>query len=128
MIALMKKPMAQFELIEMDIPEGGVLGSFKELYKLINCDTVELLNLPNEKEDDEVFLTIFMDEEGKLKSDVKPNILIEVEEWEFKDALCGTIVIIKNKIDDEGESIVYSITEDDFNHFMKFVKGEYISI
>ena len=128
MIALIKKPMEQFMLIEMDIPDGGVLGSFKELYKLIDCDTVELLNLPTEDEDDETFLTIFMDEEGKLKSDVKPNILIEVEEWNFKDALCGTIVIMKNKIDEEGESIVYNFTEDDFNHFMKFVKGEYVSI
>lgn len=67
--------------------------SLKEMYRLINCDLVELVRLTDN-------INIWVDEEGLLKSG---NVVTEIISDDMKIKLAGKILFLKE--DKDGKSI-----------------------
>lgn len=71
----------------------------KTMYGLIETNIVEAVDLPT------LGLTMWLDEEGKLKNNVLPNLdgtFLYRHEYKVPDIIMGHIVFTSNRTDDEG--------------------------
>ena len=93
--------------------------SLQNLYKLINTDIVEHLNVKvNDKEYD-----FWFDEEGKLKEGVKPTYPLFYNE-KLYDIIFGNIVVTKS--DEEGE--ITGIPDEEFDSLVKSLEKELLKL
>lgn len=71
----------------------------KKCYDFIGTDIVECVHLPS------LGITMWLDEEGKLKNNVLPNLdgtLLFMREFMVQDVIMGHVVFTSDKTDDEG--------------------------
>jgi hypothetical protein len=84
---------------EMSIIEFDKEELVKKCYDFIGTDIVEAVHLA------ELGLTMWLDEEGKLKNDVLPNLdgtFLFMNEFKVRDVIMGHIVFTSDKTDEEG--------------------------
>lgn len=104
---IIKRPNEELELVEVDMKTDFL----QTCYDIIGCDLIEIL--PLELNEDNKY-SIILDEEGKLKEST-PNIRI----WDGREITVGTCIIIKDKIDEEGEEIIHDIEVDELDYIKK---------
>jgi hypothetical protein len=71
----------------------------KKCYDFIGTNIVEAVHLPN------FGVTMWLDEEGKLKNNVLPNLdgtLLFMRQFMVQDVIMGHVVFTSDKTDDEG--------------------------
>lgn len=69
------------------------------MYELIETDIIEAIDLPS------LNLTMWIDEEGKLKNNVLPNLdgtFLYMKEYGVQDVIMGHITFTSMQTDDEG--------------------------
>ena len=91
-------------LAEPVIKEIGT--DYRDIYPELGCSCFECVELDNN-------ITMFCDEEGKLKPNI-PNILI----YDGADIVFGTVLFAGNG--DEGETT--SLTSEQINFVMQYIK------
>ena len=86
--------------IEEISPKNGTDFTIQELYSLIGCDTIEVIYLNNDGEDED--LIFIGDEEARLVDEPKLNVAATVmyrESWNvgYPYDIVGNIVVCKSK-------------------------------
>jgi hypothetical protein len=84
---------------EMEVIEFDKEDLVKKCYDFIGTDIVEAVHLPS------LGLTMWLDEEGKLKNNVLPNLdgtFLFMNEFKVRDVIMGHVVFTSDKTDEEG--------------------------
>jgi len=84
---------------EMSVIEFEKEELVKKCYEFIGTDIVECVHLAS------LGVTMWLDEEGKLKNDVLPNLdatLLFMKEFMIQDSIMGHVVFTSDKTDEEG--------------------------
>ena len=84
---------------EMEVIEFENEELVKKCYDFIGTDIVEAVHLRS------LGVTMWLDEEGKLKNNVLPNLdgtLLFMKEFMVQDTIMGHVVFTSDKTDDEG--------------------------
>ena len=89
----------------------------KKCYEFIGTDIVQVLHL------DSYGVSMWIDEEGKLKNDVLPNLdgtLMWLKEiFPHKDVIMGHVVFTSNRVDDEGYT--QGLTDEEIDKLENFI-------
>ena len=84
---------------EISVIEFGKEELVKKCYDFIGTDIVEAVHLAS------LGVTMWLDEEGKLKNNVLPNLdgtLLFMKEFMVQDTIMGHVVFTSDKTDEEG--------------------------
>lgn len=87
---------------EMEVIEFDNDSFLKTFYKFIETDIIEAVHLRS------LGVTMWLDEEGKLKNNVLPNIdgsLLYINEFKVMDKIMGHIIFTSDQCDEEGYTL-----------------------
>lgn len=97
----------------------NTISQLKALYKLLDCDTVEVVHFHINNRD----YVVYLDEEGKNKTPWVPTGVLRYKDGEIVDILAGSYLVVR--LDEEED--FQELTEEEIENISKYMRREFFA-